>query len=186
MISKKAIQQIEDQNASIETKFWNRIPVPIRNKELLCRYGIETRLIDETTILLFGGAKSTKTSKSALFNIIDNQISELQTNSEAPSNRFYYGMLDSGDGVTLMFGGKDDTSSSNVLSDFWMFKTNKYNKSIKYIKYATKSDNFDMIFAWREGFSIHHSSTLNRPIIIGGGFGNNQHSQALLLLPTVI
>ena len=42
-----------------------------------------------------------------------------------------------------------------------------------------------MIFAWREGFSLHHSSKLNQPILIGGGFGNNQQGKALLALPTI-
>ena len=182
----KAIQQIEDQNPKI-TKMFNRIPIPVRNKDQLWRYGLETTLIDETTLLIFGGGANSRTSRSVIFNILTNQLSELKSNGEAPSNRFHYGMLDSGNGVSLLFGGKEESSYiNNTLSDFWMLKTNKYNNSIKYIKYNTKSEMFNMLFAWREGFSIHHSPTLNHPIVIGGGFGNNQQSQALLLLPTIV
>jgi hypothetical protein len=149
---------------------------------MLCRSGQSTINIDETNVLIFGGATSKESDKTVLFNIWTGKVNVLTNVNKAPSNRFYHGMINSGNGVALMYGGKDEEDL--ILSEYWMFQVDTNKNSISYTTYKPKSSYFSMIFAWREGFSLHHSPTINHPIIIGGGFGNNQQGTSLLSLPS--
>lgn len=175
---------IEDPSQKEIDALWKRIPEPRKDRQLLCRYGHDTLRIDDTNILIFGGATSKISRSAILFDIATAKLVALTDKTEPPSNRFYHDMIDSGNGVVLMYGGEDDSKAT--LSEYWMLKVDAKSQTIQYITYQPKSSYFSLIFAWREGFSLHHSPTINHPIIIGGGFGNNQQGRALLSLPTIV
>ena len=179
----RAVNLLEDTSQKEIDKLWKKIPVPKRDKSLICRYGLDTLRIDDTNILLFGGAVSTE-NKAVLFDIVTAKLTALRNLNEPPRNRFYHDMIDSGNGVVLMYGGEDESGAT--LSEYLMLKVDVRAQTITYLSYKPKSSYFSMIFAWREGFSLHHSPTLKHPIIIGGGFGNNQQGKALLSLPLVV
>ena len=174
---------IEDpQKNNEEYKIWNKIPIPRKERGLMCRHGHDSLLIDDSNILIFGGLSSGKTDQTVLFNINTNKFVKLKNLNDPPSNRFFLRLIGSGNGVVLMYGGED---KELPLSEYWMFKVDVNAKTVKYSAYKPKSSYFSLIFAWREGFSFHHSIHVNHPIIIGGGFGNNQQGNALLSLPTI-
>ncbi|CAI2374199.1 unnamed protein product [Moneuplotes crassus] len=178
-----ALLVVEDPIKKENLKIWNKITPSRKDKVQLCRYGHDSLLLDDFNILIFGGATNSKTSSAILYKISQNKFSILRTQqTEIPSNRFFHAMIGSGNGVVLMYGGKEN---DNILSEYWMLKVDIGQETIKYIAFKPKSSYYSLIFAWREGFSFHHSVRLKHPIIIGGGFGNNQEGNALLSLPTI-
>jgi hypothetical protein len=179
----KAVSVVEDPKKETSENLWKRFPVSRRDKNMLCRYGLDTINLDDTNVLIYGGATSEDSKQTLLFNVWSGKVTPLKDTNAAPSNRFYHGMIDSGNGVALMYGGIDDNGV--ILSEYWMFKVDTTANLISYVPYKPKSSYFSMIFAWREGFSLHYSASLDHPIIIGGGFGNNQQGKALLSLPTI-
>lgn len=132
---------------------------------------------------MFGGATSISSNSAVIYDNKNNKLISLRNLNEPPSNRFYHGIIGSGNGVVLMYGGEDDNGLA--LSEYWMLKINLFDATIGYIAYKPKSSYFSLIFAWREGFSLHHSPKIGHPILIGGSFGNNQQGKALLSLPTI-
>jgi hypothetical protein len=179
----KALQVIENPSLKIIEKLWNKMPVLKRDKNKLCRYGQKTLLINDITIFIFGGATSPDSNSAIIYDVITNKLTTLYNKNDPPSNRFYHGTIGNGNGVVLMYGGEGENGLA--LSEYWMLKVDLNAGTIQYIAYNPKSSYFSLIFAWREGFSLHHSPRLGHPILIGGSFGNNQQGKALLVLPTI-
>jgi len=177
-----ALQLIENPQKEEDLKLWNKIPIYRKDRQKICRYGHDSLLIDDFSILIFGGATNAQSNSAILYNINENKLKVLTNLNDPPSNRFYHRMIGTGNGVVLMYGGENE---NKTLSEYWMLKVNLESNTIQYIAYQPKSSYFRLIFAWREGFSFHYSVRINHPILIGGGFGNNQQGNALLSLPTI-
>lgn len=180
----KTIKVIENPLSKNLNNLWKKIPTVKKTRDSLCRFGLDTVVVDERNVLIFGGRTlESSDSSPILFDVKTSKFTQLRTLNEPPKNRFYYDVIDSGNGVVLLYGGEDESGA--MLSDFWMMKVNVVDLTIKFTLYQPKSTYFSMIFSVREGFSLHNSPKINHPIIIGGGFGNNKQGGALLSLPNI-
>jgi hypothetical protein len=114
------------------------------------------------------------------FNAGQSRLTLLRIEGEEPAARMRCGILSSGAGLVILYGGYDLKGQGNYI-DLWHFIVTGNQMQFKEIKYPLDSDNLFM--TWRHGFSLHYVRGMQDPVLIGGTFGNNQQSKALVTLP---
>ena len=147
-----------------------------------CRQGHCATLYNQNEILIYGGldhnGNIAKTPIS--YNIDKGDVTILSEFGDIPSQRIKSGMLAAGNGMVIMYGGKDPISEG-YFTDVWHLKINNYR--IEYDRYDYSNENNYKYMNWRKGFTMHYVRNIEDPIIIGGTYGNNQQSHAILTLP---
>ena len=179
----KVLNIVEEPMTVEVQNLWKRV-YTLKYKNSLCRYGHDTVKVDDQNVLIFGGVVSKTNMRPLIFDVKTSKFKELRNENDPPENRFYHDMIDTGNKVVLLYGGENENSV--MLSDYWMLRINIKSFTISYTQYKPKSTYFSMVFSVREGFSMHNSPRINHPIIIGGGFGNNEQGGALLSLPNIV
>lgn len=162
--------------------FWVRRDFRPEEEPLLCRSGHSISILDPNTILIFGGLNDGKYVKEALsYDIPRRNLVVLETiGEEVPAARRSPGTLSTGNGMVILYGGAD-VFGQGYFPDLWhmVVKSNR----ITYNKIKSPKSEDQLYFNWRYGFTMHYVRNIRDPILIGGTYGNNQQSRALLILP---
>ncbi len=82
--------------------------------------------------------------------------------------------------MVIMYGGVDP-ERRGYLSDLWHLKVTDQSVIYEKVEYETKGTAY--MVSWRSGFTMEYLRGINDPHLIGGTFGNNHHSQALISIP---
>lgn len=82
--------------------------------------------------------------------------------------------------MVIMYGGVDP-NMKGYLTDLWHFKL--IDDYVLYEKVPYETAGTAYMVSWRSGFTMEYLRGIQDPHIIGGTFGNNQQSQALISIP---
>jgi len=89
-------------------------------------------------------------------------------------------VLSTGGGMVILYGGVH-LEGKGYFIDLWHFIVNKDKIEFQQVDYEKEGDNLFM--TWRHGFTLHYVKGIQNPVLIGGTYGNNQQSRALVTLP---
>lgn len=117
---------------------------------------------------------------SFTYNIIKDEITNLIPTGNTPEPRIKCGILSTSMGMVILYGGAQ-IEGNGFYVDLWHFVVKGNEIIFKQIENSVEGDNLFM--TWRHGFTMHHVRGEQDPILIGGTYGNNQQSQALVTLP---
>ena len=178
----QVMSYIEDNQKNPMYNFWTKRDIKESDQSSLCRYGHSATLYNLNEVLIYGGLDmNRKYAKTPLsYNIDKGYVTILDESGDIPFQRIKSGMLAAGNGMVIMYGGKD-LSSEGYFVDVWHLKIN--NDKIEYDKYEYDNEDDRKYMNWRKGFTMHYVRNIEDPIIIGGTYGNNQQSHAILTLP---
>jgi len=82
--------------------------------------------------------------------------------------------------MVIMYGGIDP-KMRGYLTDLWHLKVGENSVVFEKVEYEQKGTAY--MVSWRSGFTMEYLRGINDPHLIGGTFGNNQQSQALISIP---
>ncbi|CAI2376833.1 unnamed protein product [Moneuplotes crassus] len=179
----KVIQHIEDpESVSIEN-FWVQKDFNQEMKEF-CRFGHSVAEVTNTTFLIYGGIdqNSDVISYPVLYNVVDQTSTQLDERGfkGGPMKRNKPALLSTGNKMVIMYGGVDP-ERKGYLTDLWHLKIDDSSVIYEKVEYETKGTAY--MVSWRTGFTMEYLRGINDPHLIGGSFGNNQQSQALISIP---
>lgn len=84
--------------------------------------------------------------------------------------------------MVIMYGGVDP-SMRGYLTDLWHMKI--YPDRVLYEKVDYEYKGTAYMVSWRSGFTMEYLRGIHDPHLIGGTYGNNQQSQAMISMPEV-
>ena len=114
------------------------------------------------------------------FSVERNELTILTVSGEQPEPRIKAGVLSTGAGLVMLYGGAH-LQGKGYYVDLWHFVVNRNKMEFRQVDFKHESDNLFM--TWRYGFSLHYVRGIQDPVLIGGTYGNNQQSRALVTLP---
>ena len=124
--------------------------------ELTCRYGHASGRIDATSLLVYSGIdpQSYPMRSAFAYNYVDNEIVPLEESGSPPPARVSFGLLASGNGMFLLYGGASPDGEGS-FSDLWHVRVHLAEKDIHYSQEKYKGDHDHYILTWRQGFTLH-------------------------------
>ena len=178
----RLISFLEDRNKFPITNFWERKTVSDDFTQLIWRSGHSMALINENTILIYGGIDDTKkfANTTITYNILNNKVIKLKEEGDIPEERMRNGVLPSGNKMVIMYGGVR-LQGTGYYTDLWHMIVN--NDTLLYQRVPYKNDGARLFMTWRHGFTMHYVRNIRDPILIGGTYGNNQQAKSLITLP---
>jgi hypothetical protein len=191
----RLIAYVEDNVKNPLENFWIEKEIKDSDKSYLCRENHVSALVSKDTFVVYGGKsiiqsmtnnlginqKHEFVDQSYIFNVARSTLSLLEAvGNTLPSPRIRWGVLSSGGGLVILYGGYDLNGQGNFI-DLWHFVVSGNKIEFKELDYKLDSDNLFM--TWRHGFSLHYVRGIQDPVMIGGTYGNNQQSRALVSLP---
>ena len=84
--------------------------------------------------------------------------------------------------MIILYGGVDP-KLRGYLTDLWHLKVS--GDSVYYDKVNYEQKGTAYMVSWRSGFTMEYLRGINDPHLIGGTYGNNQQSQALISIPEI-
>ena len=140
-------------------------------------------MLNPNTFLIYGGIDERRefVNTSISYDIIKRKLTVLENEKgELPQPRLKPGTLATGDGMVILYGGVH-VKGEGFFTDLWHM-TVKNNK-ITFKRVVYPKSNTELFINWRHGFTMHYVRNIKDPILIGGTYGNNQQSRAVLSLP---
>ncbi|CAI2376411.1 unnamed protein product [Moneuplotes crassus] len=181
----KVIQYVEDPESVHISNFWVKKEFE-QEMNQFCRFGHSVAEVTNTTFLIFGGLDNNDKviSSPVLYNVVNQTALDLieRGYDGAPMKRNKPAMLSSGNQMVIMYGGVDP-ERTGYLTDLWHLKVSEPDIIYEKVEYETKGTAY--MVSWRSGFTMEYLRGKKYPYLIGGSFGNNQQSQALISLPEV-
>lgn len=173
---------VEDRNKNPYENFWIKKKLRTNDLPNLCRQGHVSAIIGQDEFVVYGGVDQNNNfmSTSYSYNIVKNQINSLVPTGDTPEPRIKCGILSTSMGMVILYGGAQ-IEGKGYYTDLWHFVVKDNRITFKQIDKNVEGDNLFM--TWRHGFTMHHVRGEQDPILIGGTYGNNQQSQALVTLP---
>lgn len=173
---------VEDKDKNPMSNFWIQKTVPDQNQAFLCRENHVSALVDKDTFVVWGGlnTKHQFVDQAYSFSVMQNNLQLLQQSGPGPEPRIRCGVLSSGAGMVILYGGSH-LQGKGYFIDLWHFIVSNGKIEFRQIDYELEGDNLFM--TWRHGFSLHYVRGVQDPVLIGGTYGNNQQSRALVTLP---
>lgn len=178
----RIISYVEDRYKSPITNFWIKREVSDHHMDYLCRSGHAAALIDPNTFLIYGGINEQRkfVDESVTFNVVRGTFTVLAAEGEKPDQRLRSGILSTGNGMVIMYGGVH-LQGKGYYTDLWHFIVKGGKITYNRVQYPKEESNLFM--TWRHGFSMHYVRNIKDPILIGGTYGNNQQAKVLVTLP---
>lgn len=139
-------------------------------------------MITPTKFLIYGGLDpSRKFQDTAVsYDISKGILQILDANGTPPLPRLRTGLLSTGNGMVIMYGGKS-ISNEGYFTDLWHFTVKE--TTIKYKRVEYQGEGTKLFMSWRHGFSMHNVRNIKDPVIVGGTYGNNQQARVIVTLP---
>ena len=164
------------------SNYWVKKIINHQDNRFLCREGHSMAMINPETFVVYGGLDENKefNHKMYTYQVIKNNIQILTTVGEEPDTRIRQGVLSAGGGMVILYGGANIEGKGYYI-DLWHFVVNDGMVEFKQMDYQQEGDNLFM--TWRHGFTMHYVRGMQDPVLIGGTYGNNQQSNALVSLP---
>lgn len=173
---------VEDRQKNPLTNFWIQKTFHDADQSFLCRENHASALVDGGTFVVYGGLDKNHNfvHQPYTFNAVQNSLQKLRVVGDEPEPRIRFGMVSSGAGLVILYGGAH-LEGKGFFIDLWHFVVFNGEIEFKQIDYEQAGDNLFM--TWRHGFSLHYVRGVQDPVLIGGTYGNNQQSRALVTLP---
>lgn len=164
------------------SSFWIKKVIQNPDKDFLCRENHSMALVSKDTFVVYGGLDQYKqfNKKPYTFDTIKFDIEVLEVTGDEPEPRIRQGVVSSGGGMVILYGGAH-LQGKGYYIDLWHFIVSNGKIQFKQITYQQEGDNLFM--TWRHGFTMHYVRGMQDPVLIGGTYGNNQQSRALVTLP---
>lgn len=174
---------VEDGAKSLDN-FWIKMDSSEVEPQSLymCRERHIAAIVGEDSFVVWGGLSSDNTfvKDPYLFNVSTKKTQKLTVEGKQPDPRIKEGVLSTGAKMGILYGGVP-LGGTGTYIDIWHFMVVGNSLKFKEIEYEMEGDNLFM--TWRHGFTMHYARGIQNPILVGGTFGNNQQSRALVLLP---
>lgn len=168
------INLVERPDKYKKENIWQKRKVDKANKDLVCRYGHTTGLISKTSVFVFGGIDKDNNAirQTFAYDFRSGDLTKLKETGTAMKTRIGHGLLSTGNGMMLLYGG-DDPQGKGQFSDMWHIRVHLEDKDVHYSEAKYKGKHEHYILAWRKGFTMHWIRSVQHPVLIGGTFGNN-------------
>lgn len=178
----RVIEFVEDKDKNPLTNFWIKKSFDHLDQSYLCRENHVSALVDKAKFVVWGGLSKEHqfVDLPYTFDIINDRLQVLQQVGEVPEPRIRCGILSTGAGMVILYGGSH-LEGKGYYIDLWHFVVNGDRIEYKQVDYELEGDNLFM--TWRHGFSLHYVRGIQDPVLIGGTYGNNQQSRSLVSLP---
>ena len=171
---------VERDDKKLET-VWSKMKIKEADVPVLCRQGHVSAITGEKEFVVYGGLdQNNKFVNTAYSFSINKLVTQLAPVGPTPQPRVRWGILSVGMGMVILYGGAH-VEGKGYFVDLWHFVVKDDKIMFKQIDNTVEGDNLFM--TWRHGFTMHNVRGEQDPILIGGTYGNNQQSQALVTLP---
>ena len=177
----KVLWNVENENQPLVNPWIYRSKM-IQDHSLLWRHSHTTAIISGDEFVIYGGLddKNEFVNKSASFSYKLSQVKQLTQQGSSPHPRVRYGVVSTNMGMVILFGGSS-IDGRVYFSDLWHFIVKENNLIFKKIDSFNAGD--ASFITWRNGFTMHYIKGDQDPVLIGGGYGNNQQSRVLVTIP---
>lgn len=179
----RIIQHVEDPQVVPLENFWIKKEFSEGATQQLCRFGHSTAEVKNHTFLIYGGIDQSNNviSTPLVYDVLAQKLTVLDEYGDyIPPARNKPALLSTGNNMVIMYGGVDPLKRG-YLTDLWHFKV--YDDKIWYQKVNYENNGTAYMVSWRSGFTMEYLRGINDPHLIGGTYGNNQASQALISMP---
>lgn len=176
------VEFVEDKAKNPLDNFWVEKKIMDNDQSFLCRENHLTALVGADTFLVWGGLNEHHIFEYTpyTFKVSSDRVQKLTVQKNQPEPRIKSGVLSTGSNMGILYGGVP-LGGRGTYIDIWHFRVDGNTLLFKEITYEKEGDNLFM--TWRHGFTMHYVRGIQNPVLIGGTFGNNQQSKALVTLP---